>query len=179
MKAQKLFRRVHYWGAAIAALPVVVILATGILLQLKKNLTWVQPPEMRGGEGPPQVSFDQLLAAAQSVPQAQVRSWDDLPRVEMRPRKGLVKLVSTNNIEIQVDLTTGAVLAAAPRRSDLIESLHDGSWFHDLAKLWVFLPAAIILLALWLTGMYLVALPFLAKRRQRARLAGVPPTPTR
>jgi uncharacterized iron-regulated membrane protein len=179
MRAQKLFRRVHYWGAAVAALPVVVILGTGILLQLKKNLTWVQPAEMRGTEGPPQVSFDQLLAAAKSVPAAHVQSWDDLPRVEMRPRKGLIKLVSANNTEIQVDLSTGAILSAAPRRSDLIESIHDGSWFHDLAKLWVFLPAAIILLALWLTGMYLVALLFLAKRKQRTRLAAVPPTPSR
>jgi hypothetical protein len=178
MRAQKAFRRLHYWGAAIAAVPVVIILGTGILLQLKKNLSWVQPVEVRGASGTPSVSFDQLLAAAQSVPAAEVRSWDDIPRVEMRPQKGLVKLVSSNNTEIQIDITTGAVLASAYRRSDVIEALHDGSWFFPAAKLWVFLPAGIILFGLWLTGLYLFILPFLAKRRQRARLAGTAPHPT-
>ena len=172
MRAQKAFRRLHYWGAALASLPVVVILATGILLQVKKNITWVQPLEIRGGEGAPQVSFDQLLATAKAVPMAQVSSWDDIPRVEMRPLKGLIKLISTNNTEIQVDLTTGQLLGAATRRSDIIESLHDGSWFHDRAKLWVFLPAGVILFGLWISGIYLFILPFWARRKQRARLAG-------
>lgn len=172
MRAQKAFRRLHYWGAAIAALPVVVILGTGLLLQVKKNITWVQPLEIRGGDGPPQVSFDQLLATAQSVPMAQVRTWEDIPRVEMRPLKGLIKLISTNNTEIQIDLTTGKLLGAATRRSDIIEAMHDGSWFHDRAKLWLFLPAGIILFGLWVTGIYLFLLPFWARRKQRARMAG-------
>ena len=47
----------------------------------------------------------------------------------------------------------------AYRRSDLIESLHDGSWFHDRAKLWVFLPTAAVVLMLWGTGIYLFFLP--------------------
>ncbi len=178
MRAQKAFRRLHYWGAAIAALPVIVILGTGLLLQLKKNLTWVQPTEFRGTAGAPQVSFEQLLATARAIPEAGVRSWDDIPRVEMRPQKGLVKLISANNTEIQIDLGSGAVLHSAYRRSDIIEALHDGSWFFPAAKLWVFLPAGIILLGLWLTGLYLFLLPFLAKRRQRARLAGIAPHST-
>jgi uncharacterized iron-regulated membrane protein len=179
MRVQKAFRRLHYWGAAIAALPVVVILGTGLLLQLKKNLTWVQPTEFRGAAGAPNVTFEQLLAVAQAVPEAAVQSWDDIPRVEMRPAKGLVKLISTNNTEIQIDITSGAVLHSAYRRSDVIEALHDGSWFFPAAKLWIFLPAGIILFGLWLTGLYLFILPFLARRRQRARLAGnAPHTPT-
>jgi uncharacterized iron-regulated membrane protein len=173
MRTQKVFRRLHYWGAAIAGIPVVVILCTGILLQLKKNLEWVQPIEMRGTTGTPGVSFDQLLAIAQGIPAAEVRTWDDIPRIEGRPQKGLIKLVSTNNHEIQVDLTTGAVLHAAHRRSDVIESIHDGSFFHDLAKLWLFLPAGLILLGLWCTGLYLFLLPFISRRKQRARLAAL------
>jgi uncharacterized iron-regulated membrane protein len=171
MRAQKVFRRLHYWGAAIAGIPVVIILGTGILLQLKKNLSWVQPTEVRGSAGDPNVSFDQLLALAQSVAEAEVRSWQDIPRIEGRPQKGLIKLVSTNNHEIQIDLVQGVVLHTGHRRSDIIEAIHDGSFFHSSAKLWVFLPAGIILFGLWCTGLYLFLLPFIARRRQRARLA--------
>ena len=171
MSTNKVVRRLHYWGAALAGIPIIVILGTGILLQLKKNLSWVQPTEHRGGDGPPQVSFEQLLAAARSVPEAAVDGWEDIPRVEMRPLKGLIKLVSTNHTEIQIDHSTGAVLQSAPRRSDLIESIHDGSWFFSAAKLGIFLPAGVILLGLWLTGLYLFFLPFVARRKHRLRAA--------
>ena len=60
------------------------------------------------------------------------------------------------------------MLQASYRRSDLIESIHDGSFFADAAKLWVFLPAALILLGLWISGVYLWLLPHLVRRRRRA-----------
>ena len=77
----------------------------------------------------------------------------------MRPDKGVVKVRSENQWEIQIDLERGTVLKTAYRRSDIIEQLHDGSWFHDAAKLWLFLPAGIIVLILWLSGMYLFLFP--------------------
>jgi hypothetical protein len=123
---------------------------------------------MRGSTGTPGVTFEQLLAIAQSIPAAQVRTWDDIPRIEGRPQKGLIKLVSTNNHEIQIDVVTGAVLHAAHRRSDIIESIHDGSFFAPFTKLGVFLPAGIVLLGLWLTGLYLFLLPFGVKRKRKA-----------
>jgi len=55
------------------------------------------------------------------------------------------------------------------RRSDLIESLHDGSFFTDTAKLTVFLANGAVLLALWVTGMYLWGLPLVARRGARRR----------
>ena len=51
--------------------------------------------------------------------------------------------------EVQLNADTGEVLHTAIRRSDVIESIHDGSWFHESFKLWVFLPAGIILAILW------------------------------
>jgi uncharacterized iron-regulated membrane protein len=172
MNPRKTFRRLHYWGAATAALPLIVIVCSGLLLQIKKQWSWVQPTEVRGSAGVPAVGFDQLLALAQSVPAAGVKSWDDIPRIEGRPQKGLVKLITSNNHEIQIDLVTGKILQAAHRRSDVIESIHDGSFFHDRAKLWLFLPAGIVLFGLWCTGCYLFLLPFVSRRRKRARLAG-------
>ena len=57
----------------------------------------------------------------------------------------------------------------AYRRSDLIESLHDGSFFGgDFAKLGVFLPTALVLCVLWGTGIYLFFLPYMVRRRRRA-----------
>lgn len=171
MRTQKVFRRIHYWGAFSLSIPLIIIIGAGILLQLKKNLAWVQPVEMRGSSGLPGVTFEQLLAIGQSIPEAGIRTWDDIPRIEGRPQKGLLKLVSVTNYEIQIDVVTGAVLHSGIRRSDIIEAIHDGSFFHPLAKLWVFLPAGIVLFVLWCTGLYMWVLPFLSRRKQRARLS--------
>lgn len=164
-------RKLHRWGAVLAALPVVVVIVTGIILQLKKDWHWVQPPTANGQGGAPSISFDQILRAAAGVPDAGISTWDDVDRLDVRPGKGVVKVRARNRWEVQVDTATGEVVQVAFRRSDLIESIHDGSWFHDKAKLWIFLPSAVVLLALWLTGMYLWLLPIWAKRAGRQRRA--------
>ena len=75
-----------------------------------------------------------------------------------------MKVRAKNRWEIQIELERGTILKTAYRRSDIIEQLHDGSWFHDAAKLWVFLPSGVIVLILWLSGMYLFFVPILVKR---------------
>jgi len=164
-------RSLHRWGAIVIALPLLVVIGSGILLQLKKDFAWIQPEAMRGVGERPSLSFDEILAAAASVPEAGIETWDDVDRLDVRPGKGMVKVRANNRWEVQVDTTTGEILQVAYRRSDLIESIHDGSFFHDAAKLYVFLPSGVILFALWLTGIYLWALPLVMRRRSRIKRA--------
>ncbi len=162
-------RKTHYWGAAVIAVPTLVIICSGLLLQLKKEINWIQPPSQRGQATIPTVSFDRILESARSVPQANVSSWDDIDRLDVRPQRGLIKIRTHSSWEIQLDHDTGAVLQTAYRRSDFIEDIHDGSFFHDAAKLWIFLPTAGGLLLLWITGVYLFILPFWARWRKQLR----------
>jgi uncharacterized iron-regulated membrane protein len=92
MRWNLLVRKTHSWGAIAVALPVLVILGSGILLQLKKQLAWVQPTEYEGTGTAPAVSLDQILRAASTVPSAEVRGWDDVRRVDLRPGKGVAKV---------------------------------------------------------------------------------------
>jgi uncharacterized iron-regulated membrane protein len=165
-------RKLHRWGALVVAAPFLVVLLSGLLLQWKKEVAWVQPPEQRGTGTVPVVSFERILAAVRTVPEAGVAGWADVDRLDVRPGKGVAKVQAVNGWEVQVDLTTGAVLQAAYRRSDLIETLHDGSFFHDAAKHWVFFPTALVVLGLYLTGLYLFYLPH--GTRWARRKAGPP-----
>lgn len=167
-RAPKLNRRLHRVGALVSALPVLVVIVSGLFLQLKKEWAWVQPPTVRGSTTDLVVDWDAVLAAAAGVEDAGIESWDDVDRIDVRPGKGMLKVRSTSRWEVQVDTATGEVLQASPRRSDLIESIHDGSFFAEGAKLWVFLPAALVLLGLWISGVYLWLLPHLVRRRRRA-----------
>ncbi len=166
-RAPRLNRKLHRLGAIVFALPILVILGSGVFLQLKKEWAWVQPPTAQGSGGDPTLAFDDILAAARSVAEARVETWEDVDRLDVRPGRGLVKVRANSGWEVQVDTRSGAVLQVAYRRSDLIESIHDGSFFHDRVKLWLFLPSAFVFLGLWGTGIYLWLLPHLIKRRRR------------
>ena len=166
MKASRLNRLIHRWGSIIIALPLLVVLLSGILLQLKKESAWIQPTTQSGSGQQPSLSFDEILTATQEVHAAEVSSWDDIDRIDVRPGKGMLKVRCKNHWEVQLDASTGEVLQVAYRRSDLIESIHDGSFFGDPAKLWVFLPSAIVMVVLWGTGIYLFFLPYLARKKK-------------
>jgi len=167
MKASRWNRIIHRWGSILIALPALCVLLTGVVLQLKKQSSWIQPGTQRGVGTVPELSFAEILDSAKSVPEAEIDSWDNIDRLDVRPDKGVVKVRATNRWEVQVDLATGEVLQVAFRRSDLIESLHDGSFFSDWVKLGIFLPTALVLVVLWGTGVYLFFLPVLARRRKR------------
>src|SRR5687768_4121379 len=167
MKFNSLNRKVHNWAAFAISLPLLVIICSGIMLQLKKQSSWVQPPERPGTPGVPSINFDQILEVCGRVLEMEVRSWADVNRIDVRPSKGMLKVWAKSNWEAEIDISTADVLQVAYRRSDMIESIHDGSWLHEGVKLWVFLPAGLTLLLLWMTGMYLFVLPYLVKWRRR------------
>ncbi len=160
-------RKLHRWGAIITCLPLVLVIGSGILLQVKKQVPWVQPATVKGVGQTPTIDWPTLLAVSSAVPESNVETWSDIDRIDVQPKKGVAKVQCKNRWEIQVDLETGNVLASNYRRSDFIESLHDGSFFSDTAKLWLFLPNGLILLGLWCTGIYLWWLPIGVKRKKR------------
>ena len=167
MKFNLLNRKVHYWASIIVAIPILVIIVSGLFLQMKKEIAWIQPTTIRGEGKTPELSLPKILEISRKIPEAEIKDWKDIDRLDIRPSRGVVKVRAKNKWEIQIDLKTGKVLQLAYRRSDLIESIHDGSYFHDVFKLWVFLPSGIALLLLWLTGIYMFVLPYWVRRRRR------------
>jgi hypothetical protein len=169
MKISKLSRVLHRWGSLIALLPITIIVFSGIVLQLKKVSPYIQPPTQRGAGTEPAIGFERIFEVARSVPEAEIESWEDIDLLDVRPGKGVVKVRCKNRYEVQIDTETAEILQVAFRRSDLIESIHDGSYFNDHFKLWVFLPAGIVLAMLVITGIYLFLLPYLVRRKRVGR----------
>ena len=170
MKLSRQSRVFHRWGSIIALLPITVIIFSGIVLQLKKVSSYVQPPTQSGSGTEPAIDFDRILEVARTVPEAEIETWEDVDRLDVRPGKGVVKVRCKNRYEVQIDAETAEILQVAFRRSDLIESIHDGSFFNEHFKLWVFLPAGIVLALLLVTGIHLFFLPYLALRKRVGRV---------
>ena len=97
-------RKTHYWGSFVISLPLLLIIMTGILLQLKKEVNWIQPPTKKGQvQSNPIISFDDILNATKTADEANIKSWDDIDRLDVRIEKGIVKVRGKNSWEVQID----------------------------------------------------------------------------
>ena len=141
------------------------MVSSGILLQLKKQSNWIQPNVETVSSSKP-IMLQSYLDAVSTIEEANISSWDDIDRIDIRPSKGIAKIKSKNNWEIQIDIETSEVYAVNYRRSDIIESIHDGSFFSEVVKYGWFLPSGILLLMLSLTGIYMFFIPILKRRRR-------------
>ena len=167
MRFKKANRLVHKWVSIVISIPLLVVFVTGVLLLTKKEFAFIQPPTARGESNVPSISFDRVLDVARSVEVAQITTWADIDRLDVRPNKGVIKVRSQNSIEIQVDSKTGEVLQVAKRRSDFIESIHDGTFFQKNANLWLMLPVAIVALVMSITGIIMFFIPYLSRKKRR------------
>ena len=153
MKIGKLLRDIHHWASPIVMLPLGIMIIAGIFLMLKKDIEWIQPATQRSEIASAQVpdtSLAELYAAAAAI----------------------AKFIASNRWEAQIDLVTLDVLSLEYRRSDLFEQIHDGSFFADWIKTFVFLPVGVVLLVLWATGIWLFLEPYLKRWQRKKRRAG-------
>lgn len=166
MRFKKANRLIHKWISIVIAIPLLLTFVTGILLLTKKEFAFIQPPTAKGESTVPSISFDQVLSIATTVKLAQISTWEDIERLDVRPDKGIIKIRGRNRIEIQIDGQTGNILHVAHRRSDFIESIHDGTFFEKNANLWLMLPIAIIAIVMSITGIIMFCIPYLKKKRR-------------
>ena len=165
MNLKRTLRKVHYWLSLGVFLPASIIFVAGVFLMLKKEVSWIQPPTSKGvvSNEIPAISFQSMLDTSSKYPEVQITEWSDIDRIDVRAGKGIAKVRAKSGWEVQLDTSTGDVLNVAYRRSDIIEQIHDGSYFSNSVKLFIFLPTGILLIIMWGTGIYLFLLPRVRK----------------
>ena len=131
-RSTRTYRAIHKIIATYLFIFFFIISATGLLLGWKKHSGGLILPKTEEGTSPnlsTWLSYDSLhqLAVKALNDSLQGRS-PKIDRIDARPDKGIVKFVFKDHFtEIQLDCTTGEVLAVNQRTSDIIEQIHDGS----------------------------------------------------
>ena len=173
MRVFKSIWTLHRWLGITTGVVLMMTAITGVLLLVKKDYSWIQPSTMPCAEGaidelqPLQKVYEAVFAL--DLPQFQ--SEDDIARIDFRPKKRLHKVLSKHDhMEVQVCAITLTTSAPRMRRSDWIESLHDGSLFGDFAHGKVMPAVALILIFLCGSGYVMWGVP--KWRRWRKRRAG-------
>ncbi|MGI8924986.1 MAG: PepSY domain-containing protein [Fimbriimonadales bacterium] len=159
----------HRWVGIIAALFLATIAVTGFLLATKDTFGWVKPPTHDGQkiQGLADVvSVDKAASAAFALNIPELKTCDDIDRIDYRPNKNVFKIVSVRGYhEVQVDGKTGKVLNVAHRIDQLAEDIHDLSYFADWMHLYWLPVVAIGLITLSITGVAIFVTPIVRRWR--------------
>jgi uncharacterized iron-regulated membrane protein len=166
----KFFRLTHKWTGIILAVVLLNIAVSGFLLIVKKDFDWIQPPTQKseGGSVAQFITIEKLYEIVLSQDHPDFKLPTDIDRIDVRPGKAIYKVKSEHNYsEIQVDAVSGKVLSRATRNSDLIEKLHDGSFYGNWVHDWVMVLVSFALVYFTGTGLYLWLFPKLRRKRRR------------
>ncbi len=182
-KSTRFYRKIHHFVGSFLFAFFFLVSITGLLLGWKKHSGGLILPKTETGISTNLknwLPYDRLHTIAIQTLR------DSLPdevspvidRIDARPGKGIVKFVFQNHYtEIQLDATTGNVLAVNRRTSDIIEQIHDGSIL-DFAfstgngqiKLGYTTVTGLSLLLLSITGFFLWFNPVRIRRRRNREL---------
>lgn len=164
-------RAIHKWIGLFACLFLVIISATGFFLAIKGNVGWMRPPSEKGGEIASFADVVPVDVAAQSAfgaGIAELKSYDDIERFEYHADKNVYKIHSAKGYhEVQVDGANGEVLATGTRNDQLMEDIHDLSFFASFAHAWLLPAVAVALFLLGLTGVIMYFVPVARRWKYR------------
>ncbi len=176
----RLYRKIHNYIGTFLFVFFFFISTTGLLLGWKKHSGGLILPATEKGTSSQLMdwlSYDSLNSiAVQALHDSLPGLSPELDRIDARPDKGIVKFVFRNHFtEIQLDCSTGQVLAVNRRTSDIIEQIHDGSIL-DFAfstgngqiKLGYTTISGLCLLLLTITGFFLWYDPVRIRRSKAA-----------
>jgi uncharacterized iron-regulated membrane protein len=169
------FWNTHKWTGLTLGAVFVLTAVTGVLLLLKKEFHYLQPPTQKGTPGAISsfLSVDDVTQAVLTEGHPHFQSADDIDRIDVRPAKHVFKVRSKHeDAEIQICATTGRVLRIDVRRSDWLERLHDGSWIGDWFKIFAMPLAGLGLLYLVFSGYWIWLQPKINRARRKRGAKG-------
>jgi uncharacterized iron-regulated membrane protein len=174
-------RQTHKWIGISLSLFLALLAVTGFFLATKKRFAWMQPPPAEAAQIflPSEiVTVEMALKAAFALGHDNLQRFEHVDRVDYRPKDNIFKVISNEGyIEVQVDGKTGKVLSSSFRNDQLMEDIHDLSFFADLAHAWLLPAVAIGLATLAATGVAIFMTPVYRRWQFRKRgQAGRPHT---
>ncbi len=158
-------RSLHYWLAPLVAIPFGITLLTGILLSTRGFNTALQRSPIAVTDPEMKISFKEILKVIQMDPTLHVATWADIPQIDIRPSKGHIRVRTKENLEIQIDPLTGKILQVSKRQVSWLISLHEGAIFGSVVRYGVFFVSAILVLALYISGLMIFWKRFKIQRK--------------
>jgi uncharacterized iron-regulated membrane protein len=132
VKRTRTYRKLHRYIGTGLLLFFFIIALTGILLGWKKHSGGLILPNTETGISKSLTTWLPVDSLATLSRDAIIKKHNlqevQIDRMDIRPEKGTIKVSFKGNFyEVQLDGSTGRVLAIRQRNSDIIEQIHDGT----------------------------------------------------
>jgi uncharacterized iron-regulated membrane protein len=150
----KLIRKYHRRLSIIFALPVLIIVVTGILLILRSKLGFIQTQAPKVSP----VSLEKVRSISEVIKSLPVDQ-KKISSIIYKPSKNLYAVRTKDYEEYFIHPETLEVLKKGPKMSTLLIQLHEGSFFSKWVRDYIFFPTSLVLLFLWGTGIMLFIYP--------------------
>ena len=163
----------HLWLGVLFTAVLVVVCATGILLNHKRALGLMpdvpNEPSAAFAAALPLDSLAAIALRAASPAGAPPAALSGVDRMDVRPRDGLVKvrLRDSASTEVTLDVASGKVLHIGARGDVYLEKLHSGEIFGGQGVL-LSDAGAVALLVTMVSGYWLWLVPKLRRSREDA-----------
>lgn len=150
------YKKIHSFFALTFIVPMVIIFSSGFILLIKAYFPTIQPPveETMDIPGKPLLSLDEL------------KQDPTIDQIIYRPSKNNISIRYKDDMEKQIHAQTGKVLSYAKRHTNWIIRIHQGTYFANWIKEFIFIPTAVALQIIWITGLVLY---FKTKARRKAK----------
>lgn len=142
----RILRRWHRWLSVIIALPLAVVVVSGLVLQWRGKVEWIQPATVRA---------QKLPVPLLTPEEVQRKVSGDIDQIIYRPAKNALAVRLATGEEVQLHPQTGAVLKRGPRRTNWLIELHQGSLFGAWAQYGLYVFTAWGLLFLLGSGLFI------------------------
>lgn len=137
-------RRWHRIVSVIIALPLFVVVLTGIVLQWRGSFESIQPSTIVSPEeNRPLLSLEDISSRVQGP----------IDQIIYRPSKNALAVRMKDGMEVQLHPQTGVVLKSALRRTSFLIDLHQGSFLGGFGQFGLFIATSWGLLFLLVSGL--------------------------
>lgn len=143
-----MLRKYHRLISLIIALPLLVVILTGLALQLRQQFEVLQPKAVKMEK-----IIDKALLSTEEIIKYSGVAPENIDQIIFRPTKFHLALRLKNGREIQMHPQTGEILKSAPRYTNILIELHQGSFLGPWGQYGVILPTGIGLFFLLISGL--------------------------
>lgn len=146
----------HRWIAIVIIIPLFITTVTGVFLLLRQQINWIQPETIKQTKVETWATMDQVLRVITRDDSTHIKTWEDVNSIIYKPSKGTIQLRTKRSTLIQLNGTTAKILSIQARRTGWLIQLHEGSYWGKGVRQYIFLPSAIGLLLLLISGVLLI-----------------------
>ena len=152
---ERFFRKYHRLASLIAFCPLLITTSTGIMLLNRSRWEWVQPS--RTSVQPAQIELHEMIPPQklESITNKNGLTSEKIKSIIYRPSQNVVSIRTDDGSEWVFKASNGEFIKKGAKRSTWLIELHEGTFWGKNIRDFIFLPSAVILFFLIISGMFL------------------------